>query len=165
MKSIYIPSLLKAPNKMEEVCFQERLSDLETLTPVQAVVKVTHGGNFLQVAGSAETIITLTCDRCLNNYNHRLTTDASEIIWLEAPTSIQEPEPERELSVDDLVETLSPMGHFRPDEWIYEQLCLAIPQRKLCDGDCSGITWASASENPVDSRWASLEKFKENLLN
>lgn len=165
MKPIYIPNLLKATDKTEEVRFQERLPNLDTLTPVQAVVQVTHGGNFLQVKGSAETIITLTCDRCLNNYNYRLTSDTSEIIWLEAPADNAALEPERELSMDDLVETLSPMGRFYPDEWVYEQLCLAIPQRQLCDGDCSGITWDSSSDNPVDSRWASLEKFKENLLN
>ncbi|MGF1513709.1 MAG: DUF177 domain-containing protein [Elainellaceae cyanobacterium] len=164
MKPIYIPSLLKAPSKAAEVHLHERLPNLETLTPVQAAIQVTHGGNFLQVQGSAETIVTLICDRCLNNYNYRLTIAPSEIIWLEAPAA-SEPEPERELSMDDLVETLTPMGHFHPDDWIYEQLCLAIPQRKLCDVDCGGIDWAASSANPVDSRWATLEKFKENLLN
>ncbi len=165
MTPIYIPSLLKAPNKTEEVSFHERLPNLNTLTPVQGIVQVTHGGNFLRVQGSAEAIVTLTCDRCLNQYNHRLVSNTSEIIWLETSNTAQELEPERELSVDELVETLSPMGQFHPGDWIYEQLCLAIPQRQLCDSGCGGISWESSTPNPTDSRWASLEKFRENLLN
>ena len=163
MDAIYIPSLLKSPDKTEEVEFKERLPHLETLTPVQGCVRVTHGGNFLEVRGSAETIVTLSCDRCLKQYNHRLTAEASEIIWLENPANLPEPEREVELSVDELVETLSPMGRFHPGEWIYEQLCLALPQRKLCDTDCPGIDWATTANNPTDSRWASLEQLKNSL--
>ena len=165
MHPISIPSLLKAPDQTEHIDFKERLPNLETLTPVQGAISITHGGNFLQVAGSAEAIVTLTCDRCLKQYNHRITSQTSEIIWLEHADPQPEPEPERELSVDDLVETLSPMGHFHPSEWIYEQMCLSIPQRKLCDADCPGIDWDTAASNPADSRWASLNQLRENLLN
>ncbi|MGK7934392.1 MAG: DUF177 domain-containing protein, partial [Xenococcaceae cyanobacterium] len=83
MEAIYIPQLLKLPGRKEEIKFQDSISGLDTLTPVKGVMSIRHGGTFLEVLAQAETIVTLTCDRCLQNYNHRLSIDTSEIIWLE----------------------------------------------------------------------------------
>ncbi|MEB3358744.1 MAG: YceD family protein [Synechococcales bacterium] len=169
MDAVYIPRLLKLSNQTETVDFQEYLPGLETLTPVQGSLRVTHHGNYLEVVGRAEAIVTLACDRCLQNYNHRLQMDASELIWLEEPDELPEGEPlEKELSVDELVETLPPRGYFSPSTWIYEQLCLQLPQRQLCDPTCPGIDLADTetkSLKPVDRRWASLEALRGNLLN
>jgi uncharacterized protein len=167
MDIIHIPHLANVPGQSETVMVQERLPDLETLTPIQGEVQVKHCNTYLEVKGWAETIITLTCDRCLQQYNHRLKVKASELIWL------QEPSPEldgylleREGSLDDLVETLSPDGDFDPQAWIYEQLCLALPQRQLCDQNCRGIDTSYVDEQqPVDRRWASLETLKQSWMN
>jgi uncharacterized protein len=105
----------------------------------------------------------------LQQYNHRLSVSTSELIWLDE--SINQPYDgplEREVAVEDLVETLSPQGYFYPSEWLYEQLCLEIPQRQLCEADCAGIPATKASvnktpEKPVDSRWASLEALKKQI--
>lgn len=166
MKAIYIPQLLKAPEQTEEVPVQEYVLDLETLTPVQGMVRVSHRGTYLEVAATAEAIMTLTCDRCLQQYNHRVTVDASELIWLEERSEEDEIDLEREVALDDLVETLEPNGYFQPSEWLYEQLCLAIPQRQLCDQNCQGIPVQNAipeSSPLVDERWASLKNLKNNL--
>lgn len=166
MEAIYIPQLTKAPEKTDRIEIQDYLQDLETLTPVQGYVQVTHRGNYLEVEGEAEAIVTLTCDRCLQQYNHRLAVQASELIWLEEPEADTEVSmAEREVALDDLVETLSPQGYFYPETWIYEQLCLTIPQRQLCDRQCPGIQ----SNDPhqaspiVDHRWASLAALKAHL--
>lgn len=165
MEAIYIPQLLKSPEKTETIQFQEFLPDLETLTPVRGWIKIKHGGNFLEVSANAETIITLTCHRCLQQYNHRLAANTSEIIWLdEAAEQTDILVTERELSLEDLVETLPPRGYFDPRQWIYEQLCLQIPQRQLCDNDCAGIpTAVDDSTQSVDKRWASLQSLKKHL--
>ncbi|MGF1499001.1 MAG: DUF177 domain-containing protein [Elainellaceae cyanobacterium] len=169
MDTVYIPRLLKLTNQTETIDFQEYLPELETLTPVQGSLRVTHHGNYLEVVGRAETIVTLACDRCLQNYNHRLQMDAAELIWLEESAELPEGEPpEKELSVDELVETLPPSGYFAPDVWVYEQLCLQLPQRQLCDSACPGISLENANAkmlNPVDQRWASLAALRENLPN
>ena len=52
-------------------------------------MSIRHGGTFLEILAQAETIVTLTCDRCLQNYNYRLSIDTSEIIWLEEPKQPQ----------------------------------------------------------------------------
>lgn len=168
MKSIYIPQLLKAPKKKEEIAIEEFISDLVTLTPVRGRILVTHCGNYLDIFVEAETIVTLTCDRCLRNYNHRLSLNTSELIWLEQ-SSVQSNEylAEREVQLEDLSETLPPNGYFDPNSWLYEQLCLAMPIRQLCKGEnCQPpMTPPSAESEPsLDSRWANLASLKNNFL-
>ncbi|WGV23997.1 YceD family protein [Halotia branconii] len=166
MDAIYIPQLTRASERTEEVQVKEFLPGLETLTPVRGHVRVQHHGNYLEVSGQAEAIITCTCNRCLQQYNQRLGVDTQEIIWLDETANQVEDLPlEREVAVEDLIETLPPDGYFYPSEWLYEQMCLAIPQRQLCDRNCPGIISNSGngSNQPVDNRWASLEALKKQL--
>jgi uncharacterized protein len=165
MDAIYIPQLTKAPERTEEIQVQEFLPNLETLTPVRGLIRIQHHGNYLEVSGKVETIITCNCNRCLQSFNYRLLVDASEIIWLEELSEEEVDLPlEREVAVDDLLETLSPQGYFEPGVWLYEQMCLEIPQRQLCDENCAGIQATSSNANQLlDSRWASLEALKNQF--
>jgi uncharacterized protein len=164
MEAIHIPWLLKQPEHTNVIEVNECIAGLETLTPVRGRLQVTHQGNYLEVSAQAETIITLTCDRCLQQYNHRLKLDTSELIWLaESANQPDEGPLERETAFEDLVESLPPQGYFQPDTWLYEQLCLAIPPRKLCDGQCPGIPTTDKekeSASPTDRRWQALEALK-----
>ncbi len=169
MEAIYIPQLVRAPEQTEAIEVQTYLPDLKTLTLVQGMMQVAHRGNYLEVSARAETIMTLTCDRCLQQYNQRVKVEVSELIWLqESPEEAIEEDIEREIAYEDLVESLHPQGHFHPDEWLYQQFCLEIPQRQLCSQDCQGISIGESSlssvNQPIDRRWASLEAFKDQLL-
>ena len=165
MEAIYIPHLLKAPNRKVEVIIDDPITGLDTLVPVKGIVVVRHGSNFLEIISQAETIITLVCDRCLQHYNHRLAIDTSELIWLESElANIEDIPSEREVSLEDLSESLPPNGHFDPETWLFEQLSLALPLRKVCGENCPGATTKTTSEdNYVDSRWSSLAALKEQL--
>lgn len=166
MDAIHIPQLTKAPERTEEIQVNEFLPGLETLTPVRGRVRVQHQANYLEVSGQAEAIITCTCSRCLQNYNHRLTVDTKEILWLDESADETDDLPlEREVALDDLIETLSPEGYFYPGEWLYEQMCLESPRRQLCDPNCQGIqpTAESSFNHSVDRRWSSLESLKNEL--
>lgn len=168
MEAIYIPQLARAPEQAEKVQVCNYLPYLDTLTPVQGEVYVVHKGNYLEVKGKAEAIVTLSCDRCLQQYNHRVTVDASELIWLQKiEDEIEDGSVEREVAFDDLLESVDPEGYFQPVDWLYQQFCLAIPPRQLCDAQCPGIPIESHPSEPlvVDRRWASLESFKEHLQN
>ncbi|WP_016948887.1 DUF177 domain-containing protein [Anabaena sp. PCC 7108] len=165
MDAIFIPQLTKAPERTEEIQVNESLPGLETLTPVRGTILVQHQGTYLEVSSQAEAIITCTCNRCLQQYNQRLAVNTKEIIWLdENPNQAEHLPLEMEVAVEDLVETLSSDGHFYPTEWLYEQMCLAIPQRQLCDRKCPGILdTVASSEEIIDSRWASLQSLKKQL--
>lgn len=166
MESIYIPRLTRLLNRTERIEFSEVIAGLETLTPVQGWVQVVHQGNYLEVSAKAEAIVTLSCHRCLQQYNYRLSIAPTELIWLsETPDNTDLALFERDISSEDLIETLSPQGYFELETWLYEQLCLELPQRQLCDQNCQGIeVQESTPAQPViDRRWASLESLKNQL--
>ncbi|RAQ48365.1 metal-binding protein [Arthrospira sp. O9.13F] len=166
MDAIYIPHLLNAHQRTVEFQFEEFIPGLDTLTPVRGYMRVSHKTTFLDVQGRAETIVTLTCDRCLKQYNHRLKILTNEAIWLEKSSDYQIAE-EVEVAFEDLVETLDPQGHFSPTDWFYQQLCLELPGRQLCDQDCqlpTAPTEVSESvDSAIDHRWAALEALKKQL--
>jgi uncharacterized protein len=165
MEPIFIPHLLKCPDRQKTIALDDFISGLQTLTPLRGTLTVRHGGTFLDVAVNAETIVTLTCDRCLQQYNHRLPLQVAEVIWLDRDIDLDRSYPlEREISYDDLSETLSPDGYFDTEKWLYEQLCLALPFRRLCGKDCQPIAVTEEEAAPaIDSRWASLESLKRQL--
>ncbi|MBO1346924.1 MAG: DUF177 domain-containing protein [Hormoscilla sp. GUM202] len=173
MEPIYIPNLVKAPDRTLSLDVRDRLPGLESLTAVTGRMQVRHQRNYLEVSATAETIITLTCDRCLQQYNHRLKVDTSELIWLDAAADKQDADgpvdraadgpKNREVGLEDLVEVLHPRGYFYPDGWLYEHLCLSMPHRQLCDRQCPGIQPgpdARESQPLLDRRWASLAGLK-----
>ncbi|NET32183.1 MAG: DUF177 domain-containing protein [Cyanothece sp. SIO1E1] len=166
MEAVYIPNLVQAPAQTEIISVQAYIPELATLTPIRGEVKICHRGNYLEVFVEAETIITLTCDRCLKQYNYRLAINTSEIIWLAASTSNAATEAlEVEVAFEDLIETLSPQGYFQTGDWLYQQLCLAIPQQQLCDPQCLGIqvTDDQVSNPLADRRWAQLAALKNQF--
>ena len=165
MEPIYIPKLVKYPDQSLTLEVRSRIRGLGTLTEVTGGMQVTHQGNYLEVAATVETIVTLTCDRCLQQYNHRLKIDDAEMIWFDEIADRPDMPEEREVAMEELVEVLHPHGYFNPDEWLYEQLCLALPHRRLCDRQCPGIQLGHDSadyEPQVDRRWAGLAGLKFN---
>ena len=92
MEKLYIPQIAKSVAATEAFEFKEFIEGLETLTPVQGVISVKHVGSFLEVSSKASTIMTLTCDRTLVQFNYRLAIDNSEMIWLEEVRGGQPPQ-------------------------------------------------------------------------
>lgn len=170
MEKVFIPHLLRCEDHTLKIVVDQFILDLATLTPVRGEVVIKHQGTFLDVSATADTIINLTCDRCLNQYNQRLKLNANEIIWLDAAAGDEYAGPiELRVDFDDLVESITPNGHFAAEEWLYEQLYLAFPHRQLCDQKCPGIvtseTVVATKSEPVvlDGRWGSLASFKNQL--
>ncbi|MEI6328693.1 MAG: YceD family protein [Pseudanabaena sp.] len=163
MEKLYIPQISKAVDATEEFEFKEFIEGLETLTPVQGFISVHHVGSFLEVTARASTIMTLTCDRTLVQFNYRLAIDTSEMICLAEPLPESEYPKEREIETGDLVESLSPNGHFDPTSWLYEQLILAIPYPKIApDAPALELTDndSSNSDISVDKRWSVLSSLQ-----
>lgn len=164
MKAIYIPQLLKALDRKETIIIDEFIKDLETLTPVRGEMVVKHGGNFLEVEINAETIVTLSCDRCSKQYNHRLILATTELIWLDENAQSWDKFPDEKLELDNLEETLDPQGDFDVENWLYQQLSLALPLQKICDKNCPPVSIKPTETEPlIDNRWQSLLNLKEKL--
>jgi uncharacterized protein len=157
MHNLFIPAIAKAVNRTQTIEFKEDIADLPTLTPPQGQITIQHCGNYLTVTAKAWAIMTLTCDRTLRQFNHRLVVDTEEMIWLaEDPNAVE----------DDLVETLPPNGYFDPSTWLYEQFSLAIPFPKIAPDapDKVEIELPAEENTPkMDSRWGSLVQLRSQL--
>ncbi|MEM8602656.1 MAG: YceD family protein [Cyanobacteria bacterium P01_H01_bin.121] len=171
LKPIFIPDILQAPAQAVSMAIDHYLPDLETLMPVQGELALTHQRNYLSVRATATTITTLTCDRCLCQYNYRLQVDLVELIWLREAEEPDLAAQELEFNeADELVESLPPQGYFEPAQWLYEQLCLALPLQKVCAPDCEGIAVPVQANSEVagakiDQRWSALEILRNQLSN
>ena len=169
MESIFIPRLLKAPQQQEILEVDENLKDLETLTPVRGTMSVRHCKTYLEVKAQASAIVTLVCDRTLQNYNERLEVDTTELIWLQLSSELEALPREREVSLDDLQESIDPHGYFDPEAWLYEQFCLALPLRNVSNLDNAAevnvnvIETEQDTDPQIDSRWAKLADLKQQL--
>ncbi|AFZ43112.1 protein of unknown function DUF177 [Halothece sp. PCC 7418] len=163
IEPIYIPRLLKAPGKSEQLEINAFISGLETLTPVRGTLVVTHCGTYLEVSATAETIKTLVCDRSLQQYNQRLVVDTSELIWLKDDPELEWNQPkEVETPLEELTESLPAQGDFEPETWLYEQFCLQMPIRQLSSDSKVG-EYNYSDPEPMDQRWAGLAALKEKL--
>ncbi len=164
MEIIHIPQLARALNGTETFELDEFLPELTTLTPIRGWLRVAHRGTFLEVKAQAWTIMTLTCDRTLRQFNHRLEVDTEELIWLAEQPSVSKFGVEEELSMDDLVESVLADGDFDPNGWLYEQLMLAIPFPTIAPDapdfpdlvEAIGEGKNAAATPEVDRRWAAL---------
>ncbi len=157
--AIYVPQLLRMPGKAQTIILDDVIGGIKTLTPIRGNLRVAHRGNFLEVQLAVDTIVTLNCDRCLKTYNHRLKVETEEIIWLSYEREQdQNIALEREISTEDLCETLSPEGYFPVENWLYEQVSLAMPLRKLCGNNCQPPKnpCESETESIIDDRWSVL---------
>jgi uncharacterized protein len=160
---ISIPNLAKRSNGSETLELNEPIPGFDTLTPVKGTLTVTHSGNYLEVSASLETILTLACHRCLQQYNHKVAIQPNEYIWLRKDGEERaELLLDQDLDPDDLVESLPPNGSFDPGQWIYEQLCLEVPRRQLCDASCPGIS-VKTEATATDARWAKLASLQQHM--
>ena len=155
---------LQALGSVRDWEFAGQLDELPSLTPVRGSIQAEHRGNILEVSGSAHTIVCLCCDRCLNQFNRKLSTDANELIWLgdsEAAEAMAE-EGLDVSSIDGLVECLDPRGSFEPERWVFEQLSLQMPAVNFCGDGCPGMPQSANPELPAaqpraaDPRWEAL---------
>ncbi|KKI98270.1 hypothetical protein PROH_20635 [Prochlorothrix hollandica PCC 9006 = CALU 1027] len=172
MEPVSIPQLFHLPDGTLTLDFQGYLPDFETLTPIQGSLQVVHHGNYLAVTVEAQTIVTLTCNRCLGQYNARLAVATDELIWLAEPGDESSREGWGGLEdggdADDLGETLDATGSFAVAQWLYEQVCLSLPSRQICAPDCQGIV-LGADDRPhqtsTDQRWLALNTLRGQLSN
>jgi len=164
MEKLHIPQIARAVEATESFEFKEFIEGLDTLTPVQGFISVYHAGSFIEVSAKASTIMTLTCDRTLVQFNYRLAINTSEMILLAEPLPESEYQKEKEVETGDLVESLSPNGYFDSAAWLYEQLMLAIPYPKIAP-DAPALELSDSSHNlnlesSGDKRWAILSSLQ-----
>jgi uncharacterized protein len=162
LKPVPLEELLQQPRQTLTLNFHQFLEGFDSLVPVEGWVQMAHRGTFLEVSAAASTIVTLTCHRCLQQFNHRLTLQPHEIILIRKPAAAEAAE--LELEMEDLVEQIPPWAVFDPSDWMYQHLYLALPQQLACGDDCQGPEIPVQAETAgIDPRWAALLALQKRL--
>ncbi len=161
LRPIRLDELKRAPKATKTLSFSQFFNGFDSLIPVEGQVALTHQKTFLDVSGIANTIVTLTCHRCLQQFNHRLTIQFQELLVIEAlPTDIP---PELELDPEDLAERITPNGVFDVEDWVYQNLYLHLPNQLPCQEDCPGMGIQGDAKPIHDPRWSTLLTLRNQL--
>lgn len=134
----------------------QRIADLDSLTPVRGVLEAMHLGTALQVSAEAEAIVTLCCARCLQPFNQILRAEVRELIAFRSSPSSPADGLEDPLG-EDLDDRLDPKGRFDPERWLFEHLSLQLPLVNRCGDGCPGPSRWSSARSTEDPRWAALK--------
>jgi len=151
----------------------DHTNDFIFLTGVRGKIKAELKGNTLRVTGKIQTLMRLYCDRCLSIYNHLLTSNTEELIWLGEQTPNEEHNKweMRTGHLSTLMECLDPLECFEPERWAFEQLSLQLPLSKNYGLECQGRANLQSSiqesskeldskkAKPLRPRWGALEIF------
>jgi uncharacterized protein len=153
------------PDEGLDLDLQETVQFDDSLSLVQAHLRVTKVGTEVVVNGSIETDVELQCSRCLKDFRSMLTIPFEAIYH---PLEHLKGEDKHELKVDEL-----DMGFYSQDELdlldlIKEQIMLSLPMKPLCNELCKGICLqcgadlntgtCSCSAKEIDPRLEPLKK-------
>jgi uncharacterized protein len=136
--------------------------------PPHIQLRASKTGTTVSLSGQLSARAEVDCDRCLKSVDVPLEVSFDAKY---APLDELESEGAHELGNDEM-ETDSYTGEsIDVDEFVREQILLAMPTRALCGPDCKGlcpICGASRNTNPacgceehdVDPRWSALKNLK-----
>lgn len=171
---ISIDELLTLPSGRLDFDFKETFDNLEAIKPVVGNLTITGTSTGIRVAGNVQTLLKLSCHRCLNPYFLSLSVPIDEKFVVESVQgfSSRTVQRERELSAGDFVEYLPEDGILDIDDVVYQAVTLATPTTCLCGESCPGPQLAhqgqksaaladdqkeSQSDKPIDPRWRNLK--------
>ena len=143
------------------------------VSPVHLGFDLHKDGERVRVAGSLQTVIELSCSRCLERF--AIPVDSTfDLLYVPAssqPTTTDE----REVEEDDLDTSYYRDGAIDLADLVREQLYLALPMKPLCEEACRGLCSqcgtnlnsgsCSCATNWEDPRLAPLKALARNKDN
>lgn len=170
---ISIDELRALPQQRANISFKENIDNLEAVKPVLADLTVNASSTGIRVSGNANTLLKLTCHRCLRPYFLNLNVAIDEFYREHAGHAEEERlRRERELTADDFVEELCEDGSLDITDLVYQAVTLATPVSCLCGEDCPGPAFPDgeaksgslagskdkqSQEDRIDPRWKNLK--------
>ncbi|MCM1259169.1 MAG: DUF177 domain-containing protein [Roseburia sp.] len=152
----------------ELVSFQSKLGEFPIITKAPFVLHLENQKRrFLKVDGETDVVITIPCDRCLQEVSVTLHLVIDRKFYLEEPQAEEETDGE---DMDCIKESTLDV-----DRLIYDEILVNWPTKVLCREDCKGICrkcganlndkTCSCDQAELDPRMAAIQdvfnQFKE----
>ena len=149
MTKILIENIEKEPNKILYYEFNEFMEEFGA--DIYADLELKSLGQFIEVTGTLEGKLKLTCDRCLQEYEYDLDIEIEETF---AKQSLQdEYSQEFELQRGQFITDLNGEKEIDIYDLLYQSVILALPNKKVCGINCNEDMFVSDENYHVqDSR-------------
>ena len=133
MTKILIEDIEKEPNKTMYYEFKEFMEEFGA--EISADLTLKSLGQFIEITGSAQGKLKLTCDRCLHEFDYDLDIEIEETF---AKQSLQdEYSQEFELQRGQFITDLNGEKEIDIYDVLYQSVILALPNKKVCGINCN----------------------------
>lgn len=169
---ISIDELRNLPQGRLNISFREEIEGLAAVKPVLGELTVSASAAGMRLTGSVQTLLKLTCHRCLRPYFLSLSVPIEEdFVESDIGNEFELPR-ERELLARDFTEPLSEDGVLDITDVVYQAVTLATPVSCFCGESCPGPAFpggeaesgslaggkdASEGATRIDPRWKNLK--------
>jgi uncharacterized protein len=124
---------MQAVEEIDEPCPKE--FELECISPVKGLVKLTNTGSLLLVEGEIGTHVKMECSRCLVDFACPITASMEEEFRIEKVGDAAQVLPmEEDASIELLSNNILDL-----QELIRQDMLLVLPIQPLCKPDCKGL--------------------------
>ena len=157
MTKILIEDIEKEPNKTLFYEFDEFMEEFDA--DIYADLELKSLGQFIEVTGTAQGKLKLTCDRCLQDFEYDLDIEIEETF---AKHSLQdEYSSEFELTRSQFITDLNGEKEIDIYDLLYQSVILALPNKKVCGINCNEDMFMSDEDYHVhDSRMDVFKNIK-----
>ena len=114
--------------------------ECEFLGPIRTHLRALKIRDFVEVEGTVDTRVQLTCGRCLESFTMVVTNEFALTYVRQGPDLTEQSEPEDvELKAEDFGLIYFQGETIDLQEGIQEQVVMAFPIRPLCAEECKGL--------------------------
>ena len=133
---ISIEELENKPDKTIDCHFENEITELNSIGPIKADLKIVSLGEFIEITGNVKGILKLECDLCLDEFEYNLDFNLNEMF---AKNSLQEEYgQETELKNGQFITDLNGENEIDIYDLLYQSVILNLPNKKVCGINCKG---------------------------
>ena len=151
---ISIEELENTPSKTLEFHFDEKIKELDCVSPIKSDLEIKSLGEFIEISGNVKGIVKLECDLCLKEFEYELDFNIDEMFAKNA--LLEDYGQEIELKEGQFVTDLQGAEDIDIYDLLYQSVILNLPNKKVCGINCNGKEFLK-QEDQTDPR---MEVFK-----
>ncbi len=133
---ISIDELENTPSKTLEFHFDEKIKELDCVSPIKSDLEIKSLGEFIEISGNVKGIVKLECDLCLKEFEYELDFDIDEMFAKSA--LLEDYGQEIELKEGQFVTDLQGAEDIDIYDLLYQSVILNLPNKKVCGINCNG---------------------------
>ena len=133
---ISIEELENTPSKTLEFHFDEKIKELDCVSPIKSDLGIKSLGEFIEISGNVKGIVKLECDLCLKEFEYELDFDIDEMFAKNA--LLEDYGQEIELKEGQFVTDLQGAEDIDIYDLLYQSVILNLPNKKVCGINCNG---------------------------